>query len=108
VVGWYQQGHVDESDFVIIDDQSNRSLASPAFFDMFNILDKPENYTLSTCSGIIATSGRRGRGFVVESGHVDESDFVQLVELEFHLYYLECGHILSTLVDSSECQDSAS
>jgi hypothetical protein len=35
----------------------------------------------------------------------DESDFVQLVELEFHLYYLECGHILSTLVDSSECHD---
>jgi hypothetical protein len=32
----------------IIDDQSNRSLASPAFFDMFNILDKPENYTLAT------------------------------------------------------------
>jgi hypothetical protein len=31
--------------------------------------------------------------------------FVQLVELEFHLYYLECGHILSTLVDSSECHD---
>jgi hypothetical protein len=89
VVGWYQQGHVDESDFVqlvelefhlyylecghilstlvdssechdvpkmyaIIDDQSNRSLASPAFFDMFNILDKPENYPLCTCSGIIA------------------------------------------------------
>jgi hypothetical protein len=83
VIGWYQQDHVDESDLVqlvelefhlyylecghipseihklyaIIDDQSNRSLASPAFFDMFNILDKPENYTLSTCSGIIATSG---------------------------------------------------
>ena len=32
--------------YAIIDDQSNRSLASPAFFDMFNILDKPENYTL--------------------------------------------------------------
>jgi hypothetical protein len=57
--------------YAIIDDQSNRSLASPAFFDMFNILDKPENYTLSTCSGIIATSGRRGRGFVVESVHRD-------------------------------------
>jgi hypothetical protein len=28
--------------YAIIDDQSNRSLASPAFFDMFNILDKPE------------------------------------------------------------------
>ena len=29
--------------YAIIDDQSNRSLASPAFFDMFNILDKSEN-----------------------------------------------------------------
>jgi hypothetical protein len=71
--------------YAIMDDQSNRSLASPAFFDMFNILDKPENYTLSTCSGIIATSGRRGRGFVVESVHRD-----------FHLSLptlIECDHI---------------
>jgi hypothetical protein len=39
--------------YAIIDDQSNRSLASPTFFDMFNILDKPENYTLSQnlCTG---------------------------------------------------------
>jgi hypothetical protein len=70
---------------MIIDDQSNRSLASPAFFDMFNILDKPENYTLSTCSGIIATSGRRGRGFVVESVHRD-------IHLSLPTL-IECDHI---------------
>ena len=71
--------------YAIIDDQSNRSLASPAFFDMFNILDKPENYTLSTCSGIIATSGRRGRGFVVESVHRD-------IHLSLPTL-IECDHI---------------
>ena len=71
--------------YAIIDDQSNRSLASPAFFDMFNILDKPENYTLSTCSGIIATSGRRGRGFVVESVYCDIH--LSLPKL------IECDHI---------------
>ena len=71
--------------YAIIDDQSNRSLASPAFFDMFNILDKPENYTLSTCSGIIATSGRRGRGFIDESIHRD-------IHLSLPTL-IECDHI---------------
>jgi hypothetical protein len=37
--------------YAVIDDQSNRSLASPEFFNLFNIKEKPENYTLSTCSG---------------------------------------------------------
>jgi hypothetical protein len=52
---------------------------------MFNILDKPENYTLSTCSGIIATPGRRGRGFVVESVHRD-------IHLSLPTL-IECDHI---------------
>jgi hypothetical protein len=65
VVGWYQQGHVDESDFVQ--------------------LVESENYTLSTCSGIIATSGRRGRGFVVDSVHRD-------IHLSLPTL-IECDHI---------------
>ena len=43
--------------YAIIDDQSNRSLASPDFFRIFNITDRRESYSLSTCAGQIVTSG---------------------------------------------------
>ncbi|XP_061168347.1 uncharacterized protein LOC133177306 [Saccostrea echinata] len=59
--------------YAVIDDQSNRSLASPEFFELFCVKDKPQNYTISTCSGKVVTSGRRGKGFIVRSieGNVD-------------------------------------
>ncbi|XP_068213687.1 uncharacterized protein [Palaemon carinicauda] len=69
----------------IIDDQSNRSLASPDFFNLFNVWDKPENYTLSTCSGRVVTSGRRGRNFVIES--IQGYTILDLPTL------IECDHI---------------
>jgi hypothetical protein len=47
--------------YAVIDDQSNRSLASPEFFNLFNIKEKPENYTLSTCSGRMVISGKRAK-----------------------------------------------
>ncbi|XP_052062914.1 uncharacterized protein LOC127702663 [Mytilus californianus] len=71
--------------YAIIDDQSNRSLASPEFFNLFDVRDKPENYTLSTCSGRVVTSGKRGRGFVMES--INGNDKFDLPVL------IECDHI---------------
>ncbi|XP_071123362.1 uncharacterized protein [Mytilus edulis] len=71
--------------YAIIDDQSNRSLASPEFFNLFDVKDKPENYTLSTCSGKVVTSGKRGRGFVMES--INGNDKFDLPVL------IECDHI---------------
>jgi hypothetical protein len=55
--------------YAVIDDQSNRSLASPEFFNLFNIKEKPEYYTLSTCSDRIVTNGKRAKGFIIESIH---------------------------------------
>ncbi|XP_071161241.1 uncharacterized protein [Mytilus edulis] len=71
--------------YAIIDDQSNRSLASPEFFNLFDVKDKPENYTLSTCSGKVVTSGKRGRGFVMES--INGNDKFDLPVL------IECDHV---------------
>ncbi|XP_037617247.1 uncharacterized protein LOC119483203 [Sebastes umbrosus] len=53
--------------YVILDDQSNRSLARPEFFELFNVKSKPFSYHLRTCSGIVETSGKKAEGFQVES-----------------------------------------
>ncbi|XP_067250257.1 uncharacterized protein [Chanodichthys erythropterus] len=53
--------------YAIIDDQSNRSLARSAFFEMFNVADNTAPYTLRTCAGITEAEGRRAEGFMVES-----------------------------------------
>ena len=53
--------------YVILDDQSNRSLARPEFFKLFSVKSKPFPYHLRTCSGIIETSGKRAEGFEIES-----------------------------------------
>ena len=49
--------------YVMLDDQSNSSLAKSAFFDIFNIQGMVSSYTLKTCSGITETSGRRATDF---------------------------------------------
>lgn len=52
---------------VMLDNQSNVSLARSAFFDIFGIQGEASPYTLKTCSGTTDTSGRRASGFMVES-----------------------------------------
>lgn len=53
--------------YIILDDQSNRSLARSSFFDMFKICSPPEEYIMNSCNGKLVTSGRRASGFVMES-----------------------------------------
>ena len=53
--------------YVILDDQSNRSLARPEFFERFSVKSEPFLYHLRTCSGIIETSGKKAEGFEIES-----------------------------------------
>ncbi|XP_060126117.1 uncharacterized protein LOC132591490 isoform X1 [Zootoca vivipara] len=53
--------------YAILDDQSNKSLASPTFFDMFDIKGPSFPYSLKTCSGNVETAGRRASGYKVES-----------------------------------------
>lgn len=51
----------------MLDDQSNLSLARSAFFCMFNVQGEVFPYTMRTFSGIVDTSGRRAKDFVVET-----------------------------------------
>lgn len=51
--------------YAIIDDQSNKSLVSPAFFQHFSDVNGYTAYTLSSCMGRIDTYGRRATGFVI-------------------------------------------
>lgn len=53
--------------YVLIDDQSSHSLASPSLFDAFDQDYPNHQYTLISCSGSFTASGRRGTGFVIES-----------------------------------------
>ena len=53
--------------YVMLDDQSNRSLARSAFFDMFNIIGDTSPYELRTCSGTTSAHGRRANGFIIQS-----------------------------------------
>ncbi|KAK3087380.1 hypothetical protein FSP39_005210 [Pinctada imbricata] len=53
--------------YALLDEQSNKSLAKPELFDIFDAKSQCENYNLTTCSGITTVSGRRSHGFVVQS-----------------------------------------
>lgn len=53
--------------YVILDDQSNRSLARSDFFDLFNVNSSSSTYFLRTCAGTVNMSGRKAEGFQVES-----------------------------------------
>lgn len=53
--------------YAIIDDQSNRSLATSEFFTLFDIKGDEIEYALSSCNGCVTVSGRRASGYLVES-----------------------------------------
>lgn len=65
----YPEGFKDEAIkvYVILDDQSNRSLARTEFFEVFDVKSEPFSYHLRTCSGIMETSGKKAEGFKIES-----------------------------------------
>ena len=53
--------------YVVIDDQSNCSLAKPKLFDLLNLGGKATPYMLKTCSGTSQAMGRRAHNPVIES-----------------------------------------
>ncbi|XP_059847806.1 uncharacterized protein LOC132406319 [Hypanus sabinus] len=65
----YPKGAKDKAikAYVILDDQSNRSLVSPEFFKLFNIESEQFPYYLKTCSGNMETQGRKAEGIQIES-----------------------------------------
>lgn len=71
--------------YAILDDQSNRTLARSDFFDLLNVNAKEIEYTLSSCAGIVVSSGRTAHALVVES--LDGSSRLELPNI------LECNEI---------------
>ena len=53
--------------YVVIDDQSNCSLAKPKLFDILNLDGEATPYVLKTCAGTSQVQGRRARNLVIES-----------------------------------------
>lgn len=53
--------------YAMLDDQSNKSLARSEFFNLFKIEAGSYPYTLKTCAGLAATSGRRANGYQIEA-----------------------------------------
>lgn len=68
LVNVYPHGHHEERKrmYVILDDQSNVSLAKTEFFDAFKIQGPSIPYILTTCARVVNVSGRRAHGYVVE------------------------------------------
>jgi hypothetical protein len=66
-------GHPEESVkvYAILDDQSNRTLAKTELLDLLGVSGERVQYTLSSCSGNTAMTGRRADGFSVQAidGH---------------------------------------
>lgn len=71
--------------YVILDDQSNRSLARNKFFDLQQVKGESSSYTLRTCVRVAETEGRRATEFVIES--LDGATKVKLPTL------IECNNI---------------
>lgn len=71
--------------YALIDDQSNRSLARPSFFNHFGENGPRFEYTLFTCSCNQVISGRKASGYVVKS--LDGTSAINLPTL------LECDNI---------------
>ena len=71
--------------YVIIDEQSNRSLARSSLFDHFGITGPQLPYSLSSCSGLSTEYGRRCSNLIIES--FDSSHKMRLPTL------IECDQI---------------
>ncbi|XP_059841308.1 uncharacterized protein LOC132402471 [Hypanus sabinus] len=85
----YPKGAKDKAikAYVILDDQSNRSLVSPEFFKLFNVESERFPYYLKTCSGNMETQGRKAEGIQIES--LDGKVVICLPPL------LECNEIMN-------------
>nr|XP_054598158.1 uncharacterized protein LOC129163741 [Nothobranchius furzeri] len=69
LVRLYPAGQMEKAvkAYVVLDEQSNKSLARSEFFELFGVTAGTAAYTLKTCSGVIETMGRRANNFVMES-----------------------------------------
>ncbi|VDI78659.1 Hypothetical predicted protein [Mytilus galloprovincialis] len=77
----YKQNQPDKAimAYIILDDQSNRSLAGPELFSLLHLKGNSSEYKLTSCAGTMNTFGRRATGLVIES--LDGSTSLQLPTL---------------------------
>lgn len=73
--------------YVIIDDQSNRSLARSEFFHLFKVESSLSPYLMKTCAGTTEMTGRKAVGFQIEA--VDGGVCLDLPPL------IECNEIMN-------------
>ncbi|XP_064462317.1 uncharacterized protein LOC135372779 [Ornithodoros turicata] len=59
--------------YAVLDDQSNKSLARPGFFEHFNIQGCQYPYMLRTCAGVVEAMCRRAEGYVIEGVACDKA-----------------------------------
>ncbi|VDI09604.1 Hypothetical predicted protein [Mytilus galloprovincialis] len=71
--------------YCVLDDQSNRTLATSDFFNFFRENGKEFEYALASCAGRFVSSGRRASGYVLES--LDGSSCLNVPEI------IECNDI---------------
>ena len=71
--------------YIMLDDQSNRTLASSQLFDSLGIEGQDVEYILTSCAGKERAAGRRAYGVVVES--MDQNVILQLPSVT------ECSHL---------------
>ncbi|KAK3730804.1 hypothetical protein QZH41_001160 [Actinostola sp. cb2023] len=65
----YHTSHLENKikGYVLIDDQSNHSLAKSKVFNALGVKGEATAYTLKTCTGVSHTKGRRANGLILES-----------------------------------------
>ena len=71
--------------YAILDDQSNGSLATSKFFEIFNEKGPESPYSLRSCAGLVNVAGRRATGYSVQS--LDYSNTISIPLL------IECNEI---------------
>ncbi|KAK3105444.1 hypothetical protein FSP39_025380 [Pinctada imbricata] len=85
LVNVYPKGQPNKATrmYALIDDQSNKTLATSKFFDIFNLQGDPRVFTLSSCSGSVTFSSRTAEDFIVEplSGEV-QIQIPRIIELD--------------------------
>ena len=53
--------------YVMIDDQSNRTLVKPELIELLDLKDEPIQYELTSCTGKSTVSGRQGFNLVIDA-----------------------------------------
>lgn len=84
--------------YVILDEQSNRSLARSQFFKVFNVQSPSAPCSLKTCAGVKETTGRRAGlplPSLIECDYIQNNrDEIPTPNAAFHAYLKSLAHLI--------------